>query len=365
MKLNLCESIRRLRRGCDMTQEAVADALGVTYQAVSRWETGQSYPDIELLPSIAALFGVDMDVLFGMDPENLDEQIRKFNDEMDDAPDVDTQIAIAKRYDEAYPSAVRFKRALLSCYVEKGKDFTDKHLPEMRRLCQFVVDHSEETDWQRDFALEKMICAEEDGETERWLNLLDRQSSVHSEDALKQRYDFRGEVETFNRFIQGDTLNSFNRCFADNFCKRSRESYKVASSRMEGQRVILRVIDAMRDTTTEEDGWLCDRIFWYTRLAAGCFGCGENEAGYAALDRAADLAEIFAAIPDGTVLSYNCAALDELSYTVGEVDKRDLIECRLLFPLTTYGGWEWFNGVRDEERYISVCDRVRNIVEKI
>ena len=65
MQLQLGNTIRTLRRRDGRTQEALADALGVTSQAVSRWESGGSYPDMELMPSIANYFGVTIDELFG------------------------------------------------------------------------------------------------------------------------------------------------------------------------------------------------------------------------------------------------------------------------------------------------------------
>ncbi len=65
MQLNLGTHIRALRRGQGRTQEALAEALGVTSQAVSRWESGGSYPDMELMPAIANYFGVTIDQLFG------------------------------------------------------------------------------------------------------------------------------------------------------------------------------------------------------------------------------------------------------------------------------------------------------------
>lgn len=67
MQLNLGIKIRELRRRDGRTQEAIAEALGVTSQAVSRWESGGSYPDMELIPSIANYFGVTIDELFGYD----------------------------------------------------------------------------------------------------------------------------------------------------------------------------------------------------------------------------------------------------------------------------------------------------------
>ena len=65
MQLSLGTKIRELRHRDGRTQESLADALGVTSQAVSRWESGSSYPDMELMPSIANYFGVTIDELFG------------------------------------------------------------------------------------------------------------------------------------------------------------------------------------------------------------------------------------------------------------------------------------------------------------
>lgn len=65
MQLDLGNNIRKLRRRDRRTQEALAEALGVTSQAVSRWESGGSYPDMNLIPSIANFFGVSIDELFG------------------------------------------------------------------------------------------------------------------------------------------------------------------------------------------------------------------------------------------------------------------------------------------------------------
>ncbi len=65
MQLTLGNKIRELRRRDGRTQEALADALSVTSQAVSRWESGGCYPDMELLPAIANYFGITIDELFG------------------------------------------------------------------------------------------------------------------------------------------------------------------------------------------------------------------------------------------------------------------------------------------------------------
>ena len=60
MELNFGENIRRLRRARELTQEELANALGVTAQSVSKWECAYGYPDITQLPAIANFFGVSI-----------------------------------------------------------------------------------------------------------------------------------------------------------------------------------------------------------------------------------------------------------------------------------------------------------------
>jgi len=59
------ENIKNLRLGKSLSQEKLAQILGVTFQSVSKWERGESYPDITLLPEIAAFFKVSVDELLG------------------------------------------------------------------------------------------------------------------------------------------------------------------------------------------------------------------------------------------------------------------------------------------------------------
>ena len=65
MNETLGNNIMRLRKENDLTQEQLANGLGITYQAVSKWETGVSSPDISMLPLLADIFEVSIDELFG------------------------------------------------------------------------------------------------------------------------------------------------------------------------------------------------------------------------------------------------------------------------------------------------------------
>lgn len=81
-RLHIAENIVELRHKKKITQDELATFLGVTKASVSKWETKQSYPDILLLPQIAAYFDVTMDVLLGYEPQLSKEQIKKVYHEL-------------------------------------------------------------------------------------------------------------------------------------------------------------------------------------------------------------------------------------------------------------------------------------------
>ena len=71
--LHLPENLKKYRLLKNLTQEDVAEYLGITAQSVSKWERGESYPDITLLPALANIFETSVDLLIGMDTIRAEE----------------------------------------------------------------------------------------------------------------------------------------------------------------------------------------------------------------------------------------------------------------------------------------------------
>lgn len=127
MQLKLGDKLRELRRRNGRRQEDLAIALGVTAQAVSRWEAGGSYPDMELMPGIANYFGVTLDELFGNDGDR-EQKISELVAQVDsygipyrsDDTDIDRCLELLRRGLAQYPANERLLVKLAEILAEAG-----------------------------------------------------------------------------------------------------------------------------------------------------------------------------------------------------------------------------------------------------
>ncbi len=108
-RLNLADNLVRLRHEKKVTQEQLADFVGVTKASVSKWETRQSTPDIALLPQLASYFDVTIDDLVGYSPQLSKEQIRRLYQEF-------AEDFASRPFAEAMAKTKRYVKQYYSCY---------------------------------------------------------------------------------------------------------------------------------------------------------------------------------------------------------------------------------------------------------
>ena len=80
MQISMKDTLSELRKKKKVTQEAVAAHLGITSQSVGKWERGEGFPDITLLPALALYFGVTVDDLLGVGKARQKERINALLD---------------------------------------------------------------------------------------------------------------------------------------------------------------------------------------------------------------------------------------------------------------------------------------------
>ena len=120
MKLSLSENIRSFRKQRKMTQERLAEALGVTVGAVYKWESGQSQPELNLLVEMADFFDTSVDVLLGyrIKDNSLDsalERICSYCKKLDPAAMTEAEKVLAR-----YPHSFRAVYGCATVYLAFG-----------------------------------------------------------------------------------------------------------------------------------------------------------------------------------------------------------------------------------------------------
>ena len=129
--MNLGNKVRELRRANNLTQEQLATALNISAQAISKWEMGASYPDMTMIPTLAAFFKVSLDELFDFDVSNVEREIEEIRLEKNKYFWNNFEKAEQILLDglKHYPSSIQLKTELMELYaynVDRGDDIVNK-----------------------------------------------------------------------------------------------------------------------------------------------------------------------------------------------------------------------------------------------
>jgi len=140
MNIYFGENLKELRKTKNLTQERLAEFLGVSFQTVSKWERGDTYPDITMLPEIAAFFKISVDDLLGINKaENEEKILRKLN-EYDNLTDLDLMWEIIKDLKHEFPSDFRVLLRYMAC-LERREDDKLSVYPEVLSIYNNIQDH--------------------------------------------------------------------------------------------------------------------------------------------------------------------------------------------------------------------------------
>jgi len=174
MKLTLGDKIKELRKRDGRKQEELANALGVTNQAVSRWENDGSYPDIEMIPAIANYFGITIDELFGYDNDRekkidtIVAKIKEMNYRNNGVDiNIDECIALAREAMIEFPGNAEIMLCLADVLYNAGYvRYGEHHLIDAEGYNVYDVErHRKYAEWKEAITIyEKLLKTLEPGE---------------------------------------------------------------------------------------------------------------------------------------------------------------------------------------------------------
>lgn len=146
MTINFGENIRKLRLAHKLTQEKLADFLGVSFQAVSKWERGDTVPDIFMLPAIASFFGVSVDYLLNFNQFEKEKEIEAYEKryyQLWRKNERDELLCMMKeavnRYPAEYRLLVRYLNVMVWCALDSRRALEMKN--EAVSVYERIVSH--------------------------------------------------------------------------------------------------------------------------------------------------------------------------------------------------------------------------------
>ena len=408
MKLTIGTNIRELRRKHHITQEQLADKLGVSYQSVSRWENDTCYPDMELLPALSRIFSVSIDHLLGVSEEDKNDKViellKLFSKAANEPWDRETLISVIVALRRDYPECLSIVQ-MFELSVQKGLYRDPAVLAELRLTADELIMHTPDV-WIHDQIVLYMARMEDDAHIEDFLRKYASVTDLSRDVLLQNRYQTRMEYDKLEQVRQSNLYTGLDRLF-DSSLQGWQDIGKPADIHR-----LLYVNDVMLDLlhhvcncdpspafpisgNGEVDFWVEQRLWMGMRRACYMVALNRIEEAYLILEDTVCLLEKAMTQANKTELRCGSPSLDQMVWISEECwlacDEGDLIQwtqsgdssediqekaryihregnCYMIFPswfyraLTERQGWEWFDPIRETSRFQAYAARVSRLI---
>ncbi len=371
-KIKIGEKIRLLRKKNDVTQDKLADYLGVTPQAVSRWESGVCYPDMNVLPAIADYFSVTMDELLCYTNSQKEARVREYREEVEhllDRERVGDALDVLRRAMADIPSdhSLQLETAgVLSLYAgliaesnkgERGEAAIKAALSEAVSLCRHILEDC--TDDRLRDETKKTLCdiyAHQLGDAEQALEIAEQLHSLSCSEEIIKATMLTGDIAFTqaqkNLILFADNIwwHLYNlACVPDIAGDRYSTAEKIA--------ILEKGIFLFSVIFDDEPLFYADRLAnSYRQLAMLRLSMGDNAAALADFVRMADYAVRFDERPDAT--TYSSVIINAVPYERdADTESRGLSKCARLLK-GNFAARIWAP-IRADESFREAVDRMR------
>ena len=145
------DNIKKMRRERKITQEALAAHLGLSCQAVSKWERGDSLPDISVIVPLANFFRVTTDEILGVNVARRESDIQQYLKsyaELEAQDDIDAKYALVQKAYMEYPDDFRIMKLYTDylCADPSVEDGYVAHKLELKRTCNHILQNCPDED---------------------------------------------------------------------------------------------------------------------------------------------------------------------------------------------------------------------------
>lgn len=165
-EINIAQAIVHGRKARGITQSELANYMGVSKASVSKWETGQSYPDITFLPQLATYFSISIDELIGYQPQMAKEDIRQLYHKLSaDFSELPFSLvmsecqAIIKKYYSCFPLLLQMCVLLINhVHLAETEEIQIQIKTTVRDLCIRIKSESQDVDLGKQANFIEALC---------------------------------------------------------------------------------------------------------------------------------------------------------------------------------------------------------------
>lgn len=217
-EINIGRILLENRRKKNITQDELAAHMGVSKACVSKWETDATYPDITLLPRLAAFFNISIDELMGYEPQMTVEEIRRLYQQIscDFSTKPFEQVmaycrTVAKKYYSCFPLLFQIGALYLNhCSLAKTPKKISSVLEEAMQLFVRVKEESENASLKEQALNMEAFCLLRLGRGEEVIELLSESIPLKmpAEPLLAEAYQMTGNCQKAKQILQAEIYQS-------------------------------------------------------------------------------------------------------------------------------------------------------------
>jgi len=308
MNLEFGKNLKALRRQRDLTQDELAQKLSLSVQAISRYETGAAYPDIEMLPVIAGFFGVTVDALLGVSQEARERRMDEYTVALRKITDRKERLALLRKQHAEFPEEWNVVNSMVY-----EMTFLPECLAEMRAIVDDALANCHDNLWRENMIFSYLRSEPDEEKANAFLEKHASRYDMRKTQLLDARYYARKEHEKLKSIRQKNVCDKFESVLF--YLSEQIDGDRAMSC--ENCRLALSLIDRFSSNPdrTKPDMWIRVRLLIMLRLANNYFTLSNEEDGFSVLNDAVTLFENFFSLENGTVLTYGSPRFDKLSAT--------------------------------------------------
>ncbi len=364
--LKLGENLKKFRLKRELTQEQLADILGVSAQAVSRWENGTTYPDITLLPTIAGYFEITLDELMGMEDLKSEEQLKELIAKLDENGNkglIYENILLLREAVKTYPTdhqlQFRLVNQLTFCQYRDGRGLEEDEINALNREAVEVGNRilSRCTDCEIINRTTQQLCYiySRLGETEKAIEYAKKLPDIGACSTVILGDIYEGEQQKLHLQQAVKYYTSVFWCDLRNMADLGYKDKTMTTAERIG---ILKKALKLLDLVYEDGDYL---NYSYTvsvthrNIAAMAMLEDDYELALTSLEKAAGFAIMSDTLPEKA--QHSSLLVNKTYYDASDIMKNyDFTNCKELYDKMQ---WDRYDAIRDDKRFIAVLDKIR------